>query len=251
MLRQYADANSRKSVATIATTILFLILLDSCAPYPALQVTNTVEQITAEPISTVNPYPGPSEIASTPNPMETEPPIPLETLIARATTAIFEFTSSPYPTSLPGDAGIHEGDEYTRIEMLKIGLQVENSWGGVVEGDKVSIWAGALVSDSAQGVVYVIYIYPYRTWKMQFPTSEKHGSLRVTAEQNNRLELLAADGSIFYFDVPGLTFVSSPTDAVPTATPPPTYTPLVLLTQIPTISGYPQPSTPIPTSDSP
>lgn len=253
MLRQIVD--SRKITTKIAIGVLLLDLLSSCAPYPVLQPTDifkqTAEQTTIEPNSTANPYPGPSETTLTPSPQETQMLVSLETLFAQATTAVFEFTASPYPTSAPGSLGIHEGDEYTKLEMLKIGLQVENSWGGVVEGDKVSVWAGALASDSTQGVVHVIYIYPYRTWEVQFLTVEKHGSLHISAEQSNRLELTAFDGSILYFDVPGLTFTSSFDEVISTATPPPTYTPLVFPTQASTLPGYPPLMTPMPPSVSP
>lgn len=251
MLKLSVGSNSEKIIVTIVITFLFMLLLSSCTPLQVSQATDVVEQVTAEPLSTINPYPAPSEIVSTPNSTETEPPVPLETIIARATTAIFEFTSSPYPTPLPGETGIHASDEYINAEMLKIGVQVENLWGGEVDGNKVSVFVGALANDATQGVIYVIYIYPYRTWKMQFLTSEKHGPLTITSENNKRLELLAPDGTISYFDIPALTFVSSLTEVVSTATPPPTYTPIILPPPTPTFSGYPQPETTVPTLTSP
>lgn len=251
MLRDNIELDIRKIISIVVIAILFMIMLVSCAPLQVSQATDTTEQIATEVVGTSNPYPAPSEIVSTPNSTETESPVPLETIIARATTAIFEFTSSPYPTPLPGETGIHESDEYINAEMLKIGVKVENLWGGEVDGNTVNVFVGALASDSTQGVVYVIYIYPYRTWKMQFLASEKHGPLTVTSEQNKRLELLALDGNISYFDIPALTFVSSLNEVVSTATPPPTYTPIVLPPPTPTFSGYPQPLTPVPTLVSP
>lgn len=251
VLRHYVGFEMRKIIITVAIATLFMILLVSCAPLQVSQTTDVTEQITVAPINTINPYPAPSEIVSTPDLTETEPPVPLETIIARATTAIFEFTSSPYPTSLPGETGIHESDAYINAEMLKIGVQVENLWGGELDGNKVNVFVGALASDSTQGVVYVIYIYPYRTWKIQFIANEKHGPLTITAEQNRRLELLAPDGTISYFDIPALTFVSSLTEVISTATPSPTYTPIILPPPTPTFSGYPQPVTAMPTLASP
>lgn len=248
MTNECSNANDRKKIAGMIIFILFMALLSNCAPYPATQTTST-EEVPIAVDNTANPYPAPSDVFSTPSPQET--PVPLETILAAATTAIFEFTASPYPTPLPGDLGIHSDDEYTKLEMLKIGVRVENAWGGIVDGNRVSLWAGSLVADPNQGAIYVFYNYPYRGWQVQFPTAEKHGSLRIVAEQNNRLELVANDGSIFYFDVPSLSYVSSFDEFVFTATPPPTYTPPARPTRAPTLSGYPQPSTSIPIPISP
>lgn len=248
MTNECSKANDRKKIAGMIGFILFMALLSNCTPYPAIQVVNT-EAVPLDVTTTANPYPAPSDVSSTQVPQET--PVPLETILAAATTAIFEFTASPYPSTLPGDLGIHNDDEYTKLEMLKIGLRVDNSWGGIVDGNRVSLWAGSLVVDPNQGVIYVLYNYPYRGWQVQFPTAEKHGSLRILAEQNNRLELVASDGSIFYFDVPSLSYVSSFDEFVLTATPPPTYTPPARPTRAPTLSGYPQPSTSIPIPISP
>jgi hypothetical protein len=45
------------------------------------------------------------------------------------------------------------------------------------------------------------------------------------SEQNHRLTLVSTDGTTYYFDVPARQFVASPDEVVPTATPPPTFTP--------------------------
>ncbi len=64
-------------------------------------------------------------------------------------------------------------------------------------------------------------------------------------EFNNRLVLVAEDGTVFYFDIPARRFVPSLTEWVPTPTSTPTNTPL------PTHPPYPPPPTrsyPLPTA---
>lgn len=87
------------------------------------------------------------------------------------------------------------------------------------------VYAGALNNDSTQGMVYVV-----RSDSIDFPagseylTSTKRGALRITGARSERLILLSNDGTEFYFDVPGRTFVNSLAQVVPTAVPLPTRT---------------------------
>jgi hypothetical protein len=169
------------------------------------------------------PYPGPSQEILPLDEQATQAFIATIVALknAEATTAIFEFTASPYVTPPPGATGIRE-DEYSKLEMRKTGLDMQNSWGGIVDGNSASVWAGALIADSNQGIVHVIYSFPAQTLEQRYQTPDKHGSLRIIDEENNRLTLLASDGTIFYFDVPALAFVSSLTEIAPNITPLPT-----------------------------
>ncbi|HLY27041.1 MAG TPA: hypothetical protein VKQ72_11925 [Aggregatilineales bacterium] len=83
-----------------------------------------------------------------------------------------------------------------------------------------------------------MWTFPLRGFNKQYATPGRHGSVRITGEHNNRLTLLSTDGNTFYFDVPGLQFVPSLTEVVPTITPPPTYTPVMPNTP-PAPTGYP------------
>jgi hypothetical protein len=65
--------------------------------------------------------------------------------------------------------------------------------------------------------------------------------VRVVSEQDNRLTLVTTDGTTYYFDVPARRFVVSLAEAVPSATPPPTYTPIPLPG---TVIPYPAPTEP-------
>jgi hypothetical protein len=154
-----------------------------------------------------------------------------------ATARAIELTASPFPTPVPGPTGIRV-DEYQKLEWAKQGLVVENGFGGFVNGNPVNIWAGAHVSDPNQGVVQVLWVLPYRTFQVRVSTPGQHGSVHITGEAHNRLTLVSADGTTFYFDIPGLTFVSSPTEVVPSITPPPTYTPVMPSTAA-APTGYP------------
>jgi len=96
-----------------------------------------------------------------------------------------------------------------------------------VDGNNVSVFAGAWAADPDQGTLQVIWKVYYlgRSIKGQYVTPGRHGSVHITVGENNRLTLVSTDGSTFYFDVPGLQFVPSLTELVPTITPPPNNTP--------------------------
>jgi hypothetical protein len=101
------------------------------------------------------------------------------------------------------------------------------------------------MGDPQQGVLYLMLNY---TYEEAFPTAAKHGALRLTAEQNNRLTAVAADGAIYYFDVPARRYVASLDEVVPTATAYPTVTPPVPPLPIPTPTAFEYPA-PDPTAE--
>lgn len=149
----------------------------------------------------------------------------------------------PAVTSTPGPTGIHE-DDYVRHSGSLLGVDAVNGWGGVLDGQVVGIWAGSMMSDPQHGVLYLMLNY---TYEEAFLTETKHGALRLTAEQNNRLTAIAADGAVYYFDVPARRYVASLAEVVPTATANPTVTPLPPLPiPTPTVFQYPAPTAPTP-----
>jgi hypothetical protein len=130
-------------------------------------------------------------------------------------------TRTPTPIRPVPPTGIYE-DARIKFSGEKLFLATENLWQGFVGGYSVSIYVGALLDDPTQGAIVVYLRLPYRSYFERILTPEKHGSVRVVAETNNRLTLVAADGAIFYFDVPARRFVDTLTETVLTATPPAT-----------------------------
>lgn len=162
--------------------------------------------------------------------------------------AVFMSTSTaiintPYDTPVLLPTGTREG-ERVKFSGEKLGLDALNGWAGLIDGNQVSIYAGALLDDPDQGAIVIFITLPYRNFSEKILTPTKHGGVRILGEQNNRLILQAIDNNFFYFDVPARQFVSSLTEVVLTATPPPTYTPYLSPpnTQMPTSNPYPMPT---------
>jgi hypothetical protein len=192
---------------------------------------------------------GPLSIQPTGNPTRVESPA-LTPNMAGTQKAILGATWSattrtPFPTQIPFPTGTREGSEVKFSSKLK-GLDALNGWGGYLDENSVVIYAGSLLDDPEQGAIAFLIALPYLHFSELILTPTRHGGVRVEAEQNNRLTLLATDGEIFYFDVPSRQFVASLTEVVPTATPPPSLTPpgYAVSTPIPTYNPYPLPSEP-------
>jgi hypothetical protein len=150
-------------------------------------------------------------------------------------------TRTPFPTQILFPTGTFEGDEVKFSAKIK-GLDALNAWGGYMDGNTVVIYAGSLLDDQEQGAIEILIKFPYRFYDEQLFTPTRHGGIRVVDEENNRLTLQAADGEVFYFDVPARQFVASLTEVVSTATPPPSLTPPVYGLGTPTTNPYPMPT---------
>lgn len=125
--------------------------------------------------------------------------------------------------------------------FFKEGYQMQNAWQQQVNGAWAAVFAGARQDDPQQGVIFTQWELPNAPIGHFINTPISAGSVRIIAEQNYRLTLQAADGTLFYFDVPAQTFVSSPTEVAPTITPPPTYTPTQPVPTPCGNGGYPAP----------
>ncbi len=123
-------------------------------------------------------------------------------------------------------------------DYSKQGFNILNGWRGQINGYTARVLAGALVSNPQQGILLASWDLSEAPNAGVYETPRQAGAVRITAEQNYRLTLQAADGSTFYFDVPGQTFTASATEVVPTVTPRATYTPAMPLTA-PAPTGYP------------
>jgi len=116
---------------------------------------------------------------------------------------------------------------------------VENGWGGSVNGINMSIYAGAHQENPAQGLLHVFVFMPEYPLEQDFLTPLQAGSVHIVSAANYRLTLIATDGTTFYFDVPGLTYVDSLTEVVPTITPYMSETPGATWMPAPTQTPWP------------
>jgi hypothetical protein len=181
------------------------------------------------------PYPQPLN-SPTPGSMDstqTEAAYNKQWAMAGTSHAMITYSTPSYrPTGIYSDTKV-------QASGLKIGMDAQNSWFGFVGGNSTTVFAGALLDEPDQGAVHLFINFPTRGFDEQILTPTKHGAVHVVSEQNNRLTLVSTDVTTYYFDVPARRFVASLTEVVPSATPPPTYTPIP---PPPTLGG----STPIP-----
>jgi hypothetical protein len=145
----------------------------------------------------------------------TTPTVP-PTVDVTATVAVLE-TQQP-----PGRAQPFEGlCECVPASLPTFGLLAQNSWQRRIGSQPVLVVAGAFVAALERGGLAVTRDQG-RTW-LTFTTPAAAGSVRITAEEHNRLTLRSQQGSTFYFDVPSLSFADSLTQIIPTALPPTPY----------------------------
>lgn len=140
-----------------------------------------------------------------------------------------------------------------KAHLGKYGYAIENAWFGNVNGNNLSIYAGAHEENLAQGLLHVMVFIPEHLFEQDFLTPFQTGSVHIVSAENYRLTLISTDGTTFYFDIPGLQYVDSLTEIVPTITPymtetpsatwtpGPTQTPIQTCTPGPTPTFAPQP----------
>ena len=97
------------------------------------------------------------------------------------------------------------------------------SWEQWTYNSDITIWAGYMRETPAQGVVWVQITANHGQWQHQGIVIVKSpiqaGSLNIIGAVGERLILKSDQGQTFYFDVPGLRFVDTLEEEVPTATP--------------------------------
>jgi hypothetical protein len=249
--------------AVVIFTLMIAAMSDGRTPASSLA------QVTASlpPSVSDTPAPTPPNTPTSATPMPTEEPTPTDvptpdeqatdnyiaTVIAERqiilTTAAYLATTT-LSTPVVGPTGIYD-NQYVKAYLGKYGFDVENMWFGYVNGHHTNVYAGAPHEDPNQGMLRVYLDLPEGLFKQDYPAPLAAGAVRVVAEQNNRLTLISTDGTTFYFDVPGLQFVDSLTEIVPTITPyvsetpsatwtpGPTQTPVATCTPGPTPTGWP------------
>jgi hypothetical protein len=100
----------------------------------------------------------------------------------------------------------------------------QNVWVGLVNDQWLSVYAGALRSDPQQGALLLLTVLPDRVEQERFVAPLSNGPLRISAQNVQRLTLLAPGGETYLFDVLAKRFVGSLTEYAETATPLPTTT---------------------------
>jgi len=229
----------KKSILSTITFLAFLavIFLILVVGIPTLR-----GPAPASPNSTQGPAPGMTS-SNTPGPDLTQTWVAIPTYKAHINETVLAYTPPPEvntPVYLP--TGIYD-DQRVKISASLLFMDAQNAWYGLGDGYSFALYAGALQSDPDQGVLILDIVSPEGGGYSQYVTSSKHGALRIVSNtQNNRFTLTAADGTLFYFDLPTRQFVASLTEVAPTVTPSP------LLTPSPTSS--PRPPYPPPTPES-
>jgi hypothetical protein len=147
-------------------------------------------------------------------------------------TPQFPPTRTPYPFV----TGIFEGQ--TGV-FHSFEAKIENHWRGIINGDRVFVYAGAWVDDPSQGFI-AVHIYPdkgHSAYGNIYPSPTKSGALRIVDVRGSRLVVQQAnDQNLLFFDVPSLSYVNSLDETVVPRTPT-----AVPTTAQPTINPYPYP----------
>jgi hypothetical protein len=130
-------------------------------------------------------------------------------------TPQFPPTRTPYPFV----TGIFEGQ--TGV-FHSFEAKIENHWRGIINGDRVFVYAGAWVSDPSQGFI-AVHIYPGKSHAPHgniYPSPTKSGALRIVDVKGSRLVIQQAnDKKILFFDVPSQSYVNSLDEVVTPRTP--------------------------------
>ena len=228
--------NQKSTLKNSVSQIIFLVIIVLALVFAITTLRGTAPGI-------ISPTQGVTPVITssvTPGPVETQTVAAILTFKANEGATEAARTPIPYtPTFLP--TGVYE-DEPVKHSGNMLGLDTQNGWSGFVDGYHFFIYAGALLSDSEQGAIVMVTTKPSGTSIEQFVTSTKHGTLQAVSEQNNRLTLIASDGTVFYFDLPTHQFVASLTEVAPSVTP--SLTPSPSVTPEPTGLPYPLPTEP-------
>jgi hypothetical protein len=221
---------------SILSTITFLAFLAIIFIILVVSIPSLRGSAPASLNSTQGPTPGMTS-SITPGPEGTQTWVAISTFKAYDHETALAYTAPPEintPEYMP--TGIYDNEEIRASASLSF-IDAQNAWYGFANGSFFALYAGALQSDPDQGVLILDIVLPEGASYSQYVTSSKHGALRILSDtQNNRFTLTAADGTVFYFDLPTRQFVASLTEVAPSVTPSPLPTPS------PTLPPYPFPT---------
>lgn len=111
-------------------------------------------------------------------------------------------------TPPPFETGIFEGQtgHFHAFEAM-----IENHWIGIVNGNRVTVFAGSWTNDPSLGFI-AVETAPSKGHSIwgYYPSPTKSGALRILEAKRLRLSIQqAGDSTLLYFDVPALMYVSS------------------------------------------
>jgi hypothetical protein len=235
-----AQRRHRMRMVRVGRRAVFLVcivaassVIASCHPSDgiALLATSTIGPKHATDYATLQASPSPVLMSepypiSTPLPTLQVLPYPAATFDATVSAivaakqtdaAMMGLTLTAQPTSLPEPTGIFSASGPLAVSGFGV-IDPINYWRGTINGREAIVIAG-VVANTSRGVVFVQMRLPNRWHSDGYVTPVEEGPVHIVAERQGRIELVSAKGTTLYFDVPGLRYVSSASEAVPTITP--------------------------------
>jgi len=135
-------------------------------------------------------------------------------------------------TPAPFETGIFEGQTG---DIHSFDSKIENHWKGIVNGNNMIVFAGALANDPSQGIIIIHITSPItrKTVGNRYLSPTKSGALRIMEAKGNILVIHPSAGNQLYFHILAQQYVSTLTDN------PPTINPFLITTSTPASLPYP------------
>lgn len=232
-----------------------MLFFVACAPTP----NPTQDERNAYPVSTISPTVIVAEPTLTPSPptvTATQPnltPTPLAVTVTEPILTPFSPANVPDSWQVAGDGFI--GEPYNNA-LLPSRYQVKNVWFTDLEDKRLSVIAGALISDPKSGLrlvqpwpgLVVIFMWDrngnfLKDERGEYFTPIRVGAVQIVDAIGMKLYLVAEDGTAFVFDVATREYLSEAIPSqiiIPTMpTPTQTLTPGPTITALPTLNPYP------------
>lgn len=98
------------------------------------------------------------------------------------------------------------------------------AWTETTYDSRITVWPGYVRASPTQGILWIQISGHYESYndRLVVQSPAPAGKLTITGAVGERLILNSEQGTIFYFDIPGLRFVDTLTENVPSAMPIPT-----------------------------
>jgi hypothetical protein len=143
---------------------------------------------------------------------------------AHASDRIAARPEDPYPSApTPAFAGVKLTGilDDVPVALSSMVFLAQNGWQEKLGDSWVRVVAGVFTKEPSQGVLIIDFYGGTTTFAKIVPMPAKDGTLKIVAADGYRLTLETEGGSTYYYDIPGLTFVDSLKEIVPTITPQP------------------------------
>ncbi len=147
-------------------------------------------------------------------------------LIRQSITA--EVEDQPAPTISPDPAivSLQNPNEKRLIGIIEnpsvpfssMSVLIENAWQEKINDEYVTVFAGAMRADPDKGVLIIQAEGPLTSKFIYLPGA---GSVKISDFKGNQLVLQSKNKGVFYYDVPGRTFIKALGEIIPTITPVP------------------------------